>query len=99
MARTLQQMLGKQVLACLTEVDASGRIMKRKEFFGTLVAEKGKPACLRQDSQRLFALPEDLDYYFPVDPQQQYELAETGEMISGIDYTLTFVKAPPEYFQ
>jgi len=73
--------------------------MKRQEFFGTLVADKGKQACLRQNSQRLFALPENLDYYFPVDPQLAYELRETGEMLSGIDYTLTFVKAPPEYFQ
>jgi hypothetical protein len=99
MARSLQQLLGKHVLASLTELDASGRILRRNEFHGTLIFEKGKPACLRADTQRPLELPDNLDYYFPVDPELEYELQETGETVTGIDYTLTFVKAPPEYFQ
>lgn len=99
MARTLQEMEGKQVLACLTEIDANGRIIRRQEFHGTLTKERGKPLLYDENHTRPFALPENPDYYFPANPELEYQLCETGEMISGIDYTLTFIKAPPEYFQ
>ena len=99
MARTLKQMLGKQVLASLTELDANGRIIRRQEFHGTLVEKQGKPVCLRHDNNSPFSLPENLSYYCPVDPSTEYQLQETGEKITGIDYALTFVKAPEEFFR
>lgn len=98
MARTLKQMLGKHVLASLTEIDANGRIMRRQEFYGTLIEKDGKPALLPSDSTHPFTLPNNLDYYYPVDPQLEYQLADSGKIVSGIDYTLSFVKGPPEFF-
>lgn len=98
MTRSLHEMLGKQILACLTEIDANGRIIRRQEFHGTLTEERGKPLLHDEKHPRPFALPENPDYYFPADPELEYQLCESGEMISGIDYTLTFIKAPPEYF-
>jgi len=99
MARSLKEMLGKQVLACLTEIDANGRIIRRQEFHGTLVGNQGKPFLQPSNHSRPFALPNDPDYYFPADPERQYQLEGDNELVSGIDYTLTFIKAPPEYFQ
>ena len=98
MAHSLHEILGKQILACLTEIDANGRIIRRQEFHGTLIEKEGKPLLLTGSLKRPFALPEDPDFYFPADPGLEYELHESGEMVSGIDYTLTFIKAPPEYF-
>jgi len=94
----LREMLGKQVLACLTEIDANGKIIRRQEFHGTLIENQGKPLLQTDSLKRPFALPENLDYYFPANPELSYQLCESGEEISGIDYTLTFIKAPPEYF-
>jgi hypothetical protein len=99
MARSLKEMLGKQVLACLTEIDANGRIIRRQEFHGPLSEEQGKPQLRAANRRRPFALPEDPEFYFPADPELEYQLCESGELIRGIDYTLTFIKAPPEYFQ
>ena len=99
MARTLSQIMGKQILACLTEIDANGRIIRRQEFHGTLIGDEDRPLLQPRNNQPPFALPDNPDYYFPADPQRQYRLCSSDELVRGVDYTLTFIKAPPEYFQ
>lgn len=97
MNTSMQQLLGKHILADLTEIDNNGRVVRRQEFHGTLIESRGKPALQHAGSERPFGLPEEFEYYQPADPEKEYTLAGTGETISAVDYTLNFIKVPPEF--
>ena len=97
MNTALRPLLGKCILASLSEIDNNGRVLRRQEFYGTLIESHGKPALQRPGHERPFGLPDEPDYYRPADPDKEYPLEETGDTVRGVDYTLTFVKVPPEF--
>ncbi|HEX9779489.1 MAG TPA: hypothetical protein VGA63_15195 [Geopsychrobacteraceae bacterium] len=97
MGQMLQEMVGKQLLADLIQIDANGRVIRRQQYHGTLIDDHGHPALLRPGVENPFSLPELLDQYQPVDPHQTFELETTGERLTGIDYRLTFIKSPEQF--
>ena len=97
MKASMRQLLGKHILASLSEIDNNGRVLRRQEFHGPLIEYRGKPALRHAGSKRPFVLPDELGYYRKADPDRDYALEESGETVSAVDYTLTFVKVPPEF--
>lgn len=95
MVKELSELAGKRMLLTIIVCDRNGDVKERSQYHGIVEDSGGEPVLQSQNTEDRIPIPPIYDQIEKVDPEQQLELEESGEKISGIEYTLTCVKSPP----
>lgn len=95
MVKELSELVGKRMLLTIIVCDRNGEVKERSQYHGTVEDSGGEPVLQSQNTEDRIPIPPIYDQIEKIDPGQQLEMEESGEKISGIDYTLTCVKSPP----
>ena len=91
-----KKMVGKTVLVSLTCMNDFGDLEAFEQFTGKIlrVTNDDGLVVMREDTEKEFSLPPDLDHYQVAKPGE-YKLAETDVVISNPDYVVEWDIYPP----
>lgn len=88
------ELLGTHVLAGITRMDRSGRVLKQQQIHGRVVrAIPGEGVYILDADGKEHWLPPHRPSYVPADPGE-YRLRSTGEIVVDPDYVTTWTLHP-----
>lgn len=90
------ELVGTHVLAGVTEMDHAGRVVRQRQFHGTVVRASAREGVILVDREgREHSLPLDRQAYEPAEPGE-YRLRSTGEVVVDPTWLTTWTVQPRE---
>lgn len=81
--------VGKTIIAGITTLDASGKVVKRFQIYGTVSEATSEKFVIRRPNGKHYTLPPFYSNVCPAAPGE-YRLRSTGEVVVNPDYTTTW---------